>query len=264
MKKLFVLIVLFFLMISSSFALSLDDVTGMFTSNIMNKRPEVNLNTPSNNHIYPSNIILVSWSYSDADGDEQEAYLIEISEDYQFSSPEYIGGTDDTTSKKVKIRKGEGDYYIRVMVKDAYEWSERSNVRGFYVDLSEKKCSDGTDFWKCSDNVPFYCDGGTLIEDCSVCGCDINTLCQPSGRCYKLTCNDGTGYGMCSKNKPSYCQAGNLINICSLCGCPSSQSCQTDGSCGSVILVTGDKRGTMMPLSLLERIALFFKKVFGQ
>ena len=147
---------------------------------------------------------------------------------------------------------------IKVAIKYSYF---KLNVRGFYIDLSEKVCSDGTEYWQCSNNVPFYCDGNFLVEDCLICGCPINQVCQPSGRCLALTCRDGTNYGECSNEKPYYCQAGNMIKICSLCGCPKGQSCQSDGSCGSVVVVT--QQPGVRPLSILERIALFFKNLFG-
>ncbi len=260
MKKLFVFIVLMLFMVSSSFAFSLDDSTGFVAG--LNKKPDVNLNTPSENHIYSTNTPLIGWSYNDAEGDEQEAYLIAVASDFQFSDSIYIGGTDDSVEKNVDVRRGEGSYWVRVKVKDKYQWSDWSNVRGFYIDLSPKTCGDGTKFWECSRNVPNYCDQGVLIEDCSQCGCGMNAICQPSGRCLELTCNDGTGYGVCSKNKPEYCQAGNLIEVCSLCGCPKGLSCDSDGSCSAVVLVTQQER-QVRALSILERIALFFKGLFG-
>lgn len=262
MKKLLVFIVLFLFMVSSSFAFSLNDVVGYVTG--LNNKPEANLDTPSDNHIYSGDTILVKWTYSDVENDKQEAYLIEISDDFQFSDSRFIGGTDDTKEKNVNLRRGEGEYWIRVRVKDKFSWSDLSNVRSFYLDLSDKTCSDGSEFWKCSNNVPFYCDGGTLIEDCSQCGCGVNSICQPSGRCLELTCRDGTGYSECSKEQPFYCQAGNMIELCSLCGCPKGKSCQADGSCTSAVLVTQQAGLGAKPLSILERIALFFKGIFGQ
>ena len=264
MKKLLVFVILLLVMISPSFAFSFNDLVGMVTG--MNDEPEVNLNTPSNNHIYPTDTPLFSWSYTDSEGDKQVAYLIHIDDDYQFSNPMQIGGTDDTTEKRVKLRRGEGQYWARVKVKDRYQWSDWSNIRNFYIDLSPKRCNDGTEFWKCSSNVPFYCDVGLLIEDCSLCGCPINSLCQPSGRCLRLTCRDGTGYSECSKDRPYYCQAGNLIEICSLCGCPKGQECNADGSCSAIVLVTPQEefKPEFRPLSILERIALFFKGLFGR
>jgi hypothetical protein len=259
MKKLFIFITLFLLMVSFSLALSVEDITGALVS--FNAKPEINLDTPSNNHVYSTDSILISWTYTDED--PQEAYLIEISQDYQFSSPMYIGGTDKTNSKNIKVRQGEGTYWVRVKVKDAYTWSKSSDVRSFVIDLSPKKCSDNTKFWECSNDIPNYCDQGILKEDCSLCGCPLNSICQPSGRCFKLTCSDRTGYSECSRNQPNYCQAGNLVELCSLCGCPSGQSCQVDGSCSSAVFVTPPPIEAKS-LSLLERIAIFFKGLFGQ
>lgn len=258
MKKLLILTLFLLIMTTSSFAFSLDVISGETIG--FNTPPTVNLDSPTDTAVYPTNTPLIKWTYHDADGDTQRAYLIEIDTDYQFSNPILIGGTDATTSKKVRLTRGEGMYYARVKVMDDYSWSKLSNVRGFYIDLSEKACSDGTKFWECSTNPPFYCDGSTLTEDCTRCGCSVNALCEPSGKCLTLTCRDGTRYGECSKGQPYYCQAGNPIEICSLCGCPKGQTCQSDGSCTAIIVVKAEEKPeTVSPLSILERIALFFK-----
>ncbi|PKP54492.1 MAG: hypothetical protein CVT90_00995, partial [Candidatus Altiarchaeales archaeon HGW-Altiarchaeales-3] len=96
-------------------------------------------------------------------------------------------------------------------------------------------CSDGTPYGQCSTTKPGYCDNGTLIDNCSLCGCDVGQECNvTSGQCYisPSTCSDGTPYGQCSTTKPGYCDNGTLIDNCSLCGCDAGQECNvTSGVC---------------------------------
>ena len=46
-----------------------------------------------------------------------------------------------------------------------------------------QSCSDGTLFGYCSTNLPYYCDNGVLIQDCSTCGCSSGYVCQQDGSC---------------------------------------------------------------------------------
>ena len=41
-----------------------------------------------------------------------------------------------------------------------------------------QKCADGTLYGQCSINKPKYCDHGTLIDKCSMCGCPPNQYCD--------------------------------------------------------------------------------------
>jgi len=45
------------------------------------------------------------------------------------------------------------------------------------------ECVDSTDYGKCSQNKPKYCDNGNLIDKCSVCGCPSGKTCQNDGSC---------------------------------------------------------------------------------
>lgn len=44
-------------------------------------------------------------------------------------------------------------------------------------------CSDGTPYYSCSSTKPLYCDNGNLIDNCQVCGCEVNYVCQEDGGC---------------------------------------------------------------------------------
>lgn len=62
-------------------------------------------------------------------------------------------------------------------------------------------CSDGTQYGKCSSNLPNYCYGGKIVEKCKLCGCGENQECnkatnkcvpktQSSDLCKLTTCDD--------------------------------------------------------------------------
>ena len=44
-------------------------------------------------------------------------------------------------------------------------------------------CGDNTLFGQCSLTKPKYCENGSLIDQCSTCGCSMNEVCKPDGRC---------------------------------------------------------------------------------
>jgi hypothetical protein len=61
----------------------------------------------------------------------------------------------------------------------------------------QQQCADGTSYGQCSTNKPKYCDNGSLISECSVCGCSSGQECQSDGSC-KITEEDnfcGEYYG---------------------------------------------------------------------
>ena len=109
------------------------------------------------------------------------------------------------------------------------------------------ECEDGTAYGECSTNLPYYCDNGTLVEKCDLCGCDENYSClanlscglnqsnnQSNNQTENQTCSDGTVYGECSVDKPYYCDEGDLVERCDICGCDEGYSCLENYSCGFV------------------------------
>jgi len=51
------------------------------------------------------------------------------------------------------------------------------------IDRGIPKCGDGTEYGKCSSNVPNYCYGGRLEERCRLCGCPSGKACSSTGTC---------------------------------------------------------------------------------
>jgi len=48
---------------------------------------------------------------------------------------------------------------------------------------TSQTCVDGTPFNTCSTSLPGFCATGTIIPNCSACGCPENALCRLSGSC---------------------------------------------------------------------------------
>lgn len=270
MKEAYLSVILMLLMVCSVSAFSfqnvlagslVDMVTGR--ASIMNHYPKTTLNVPTNSQVVAGTKVKVAWSFFDEDYDTQEAYLIQFSyEDLSFDIPINLGKIGSGTSDVVDVRRG-GEYYVRVKTKDSYGWGEWSETRRIFVDAEAKSCSDGTKFWQCSENSPLYCDGGVLVDNCNKCGCNANQKCiVTSGVCVKETCLDGTEYGDCSAERPYYCMAGRLRRVCSICGCPDELVCQGSGDCSvAAPVVIKEEVSTK---SILERIAVFFKGIFGR
>ena len=94
--------------------------------------------------------------------------------------------------------------------------------------IPPQNCSDGTQHGQCSATRPKYCNNGTLVNNCTNCGCPIGLSCNAtSNGCYTPTCPDGTLYNQCSVTKPKYCLNGTLADNCTQCGCLSGQLCNS-------------------------------------
>ncbi len=262
MKQITLLFVLFFLSSASAFSFS-DLFTmelGSFVTGhaVTNKPPSVTLSRPVDTQVV-NNPIVFKWRYFDPEDDPLQFYILQIDDDTRFFSPQnYKGlGTEQTLSLDG------GTYYWRVKVVNAY--GERfSDIWEFYVDPHVKVCEDGTPYFVCSLNKPFYCSAGTLREDCERCGCDSGSNCQSGGSCLALTCNEGTLFGHCALNKPYYCANGKIQQVCSLCGCDQGFECTGTGQCELVVQETTsvEPEPELPRLTFLERVALFFRSLF--
>lgn len=252
---LYVLILVLCSSVVSSFSFA--NLLGYVTKN---SAPSAYPTLPVNDGV--TNQLIFKWEYKDAENDLQTEFLLQLDDDWRFETPYNLYGLGNNFAE-LKFPIKEGTYYWRVQVKDNYGWSSWSGWRKFDLDLSVKTCNDGTPFWKCSVNIPKYCDGGVLIEDCRKCGCNMNELCQQTGSCLANTCLDGTRYGQCSKSKPRFCQNGKPVEICSLCGCSSGLECNADGTCSTVKVVIKEEITKPESKTLLEHIVWFFKKLFG-
>ena len=63
-------------------------------------------------------------------------------------------------------------------------YAQKANVAIKCEGTCPCKCSDETLYSNCSINKPKYCEGGKLIDKCSLCGCPKNQSCQENGTCH--------------------------------------------------------------------------------
>jgi len=271
MKKIAILLLSLLLVYSvSAFSLSdlSDSIRGLLvTGSTINKEayqnqpPTVEVLGNIHTQVITTYTPIIQWEYHDAENDQQIAYYIQYSkDDISFSHPILEAGIGSTTSHRLTLREGDGTYYIRLKAEDTYAWGDWSEYKAFYLDTTRKVCSDGTEFYKCSDIKPEYCDGGNIISDCLRCGCASGFECDgKSGTCSSQTCVDNTLYNKCSTDKPKFCLDGDLKYLCSLCGCPTGQECQSDGSCKTTLVIIQPQIQTK---TLFQKIADFFKNLF--
>lgn len=203
---------------------------------VKNSAPITTLNYPTDYKVVNGNFVEFGWSYNDFEKDTQVNYQLELDDDSRFLTPFTYYGLSETNNR-IYILQGNIDYYWRVKSKDDFGWGDFSEVGAFHLDSSKRVCEDGTIYSQCSVNNFKYCDNGELREDCSLCGCPINSECTLSGVCREKTCFDGTKFGFCNKNKqPKFCQNGQIKEVCSLCGCPEGKECNQDGTCKTILI----------------------------
>ena len=195
-----------------------------------NQAPVTIIGTPRDNLVVPSLDVTFSWVYKDAESDKQQNYVFQYSfDDPTFTqAPTFYG--DGERSLSLRLPR-EGRYFWRVASSDVFNFGEYSNPQIFYVTVQKQTCFDGTSYYSCSQNKPFFCNAQTLVSNCQVCGCPVNSVCEKNGQCSLSTCSDGTRLGACSRNKPVLCLNGELQEVCSICGCPQGLTCGSQGQC---------------------------------
>ena len=266
MRKI-VFILALFLLVSVVSAFSLEDIllfdldSSIIGRSVNNRDPSVSLNRPVDTQVV-NNPVVFKWRYFDPEDDELEMFILQIDDDPKMYSPmNYQGVGEEFT---ISLDEG-GEYFWRVQVTNKYG-KKLSEVWSFYLDPKMKVCEDGTAYFECSLNRPWHCDAGVLREKCQRCGCPKGGTCQLDGSCEILECSDGTLYSQCSWNQPFFCVNGKLKDVCSLCGCSEGEECTNDGNCAVIVqddvLVEISDTGPLdRKLSILERIALFFKNL---
>jgi predicted nucleic acid binding AN1-type Zn finger protein len=81
-------------------------------------------------------------------------------------------------------------------------------------------CDDGTRAGACSDERPYACLRGTLIEEPLRCGCPEGLRFYENACIDIVECSDGTLSPECSETQPKRCVNGTLIDDPNTCGCP--------------------------------------------
>jgi len=154
-------------------------------------------------------------------------------------------GNIETENVSVNATLIENKKYINSLTFEGFTYKFSLHSNGSVKNITVMKnistppvheCRDGTPYGECSQNEtwgrPWYCDKGTLVENCSVCGCPEGFYCEEN-ICIEIPkqCDDGTLYGECSQTRPYYCDNGTLVENCSVCGCYLYSYCNESGSC---------------------------------
>lgn len=106
----------------------------------------------------------------------------------------YVNGTLQSTTITLKgsiaepdrdFLIGQWDGYINGKIDEVIVYNRalseaeiKAHANGNYQPLP--KCSDGTGYGYCSLTKPYYCDNGSLIVKCSLCGCPSEQICAIS------------------------------------------------------------------------------------
>ncbi len=103
-------------------------------------------------------------------------------------------------------------------------------------------CSDGTSYGSCSSIKPLYCNNGVLTNNCSTCGCDAISVCEPTSN----NCVAPSGGGGSQPQEPLGNQTGDNTTKCTTSWsctswnpqiCPQNQTqtrkCTDQNNCGT-------------------------------
>ncbi len=81
--------------------------------------------------------------------------------------------------------------------------------KGENISAIVPRCSDGTEYGKCSSSKPKYCYAGATYEKCEACGCPSNSVCGKSGKCEEtaqnIACHKNIDCGAATLAGDYYC-----------------------------------------------------------
>ncbi|ODS41186.1 hypothetical protein BEH94_09625 [Candidatus Altiarchaeales archaeon WOR_SM1_SCG] len=117
------------------------------------------------------------------------------------------------------------------------------------------KCPDGTYSGYCNWTTREYCDNGTLVNNCTMCGCANisqichqgqcvipvaceNVICGENAYCVMGECYCSGGYKNCNGNWSDGCEAeccGSETRTCDTGGCNGTQTCNSTGGWGECV-----------------------------
>jgi hypothetical protein len=130
-------------------------------------------------------------------------------------------GPIDTDNIPLSIaRSGFNSDYFKGKIDEVQVWNKALTADEIKSEYVFQTCTDGTLYGSCSVTQPKYCDNGTLINKCSLCGCLTGYSCQSDGSCQATACSSLTypsdkwqrvwythSTGSCLGNTPDQTQA---------------------------------------------------------
>ncbi len=168
----------------------------------INNPPTAVITSPRDDEVINTNRPLIKWHYYDEENDSQVMVEIQVGEDLQLNDPKTTLWAGTRTEGQLSSILEDKNYYLRLRVKDQYNWGKWTELKRFTVDTTQKICLDNTKFYECSKELPKYCDGGFLMDKCSKCGCPANYKCLADESCEGLEK---------PVSEPNASEAGNMI-----------------------------------------------------
>ncbi len=147
---------------------------------------EITANSVSNTHEHDHSYVYI-W---DKNGSRISGWPKPIASDVTYDHDYYfspvITDIDNDGINELVVVSATGDIYIweisggnelNTQEWPTYQHDERHT--GNY----NAQCTDKTYQNECSRNKPFYCEQGTLVKNCQLCGCPPQTTCRADGTC---------------------------------------------------------------------------------
>jgi subtilisin family serine protease len=105
------------------------------------------------------------------------------------ASSDYQNGSTVETTYPLKILNVGDSIYCIMRAFDGKKYSSWERSEAKTVQYGGPACIDGTPYNQCSATKPVYCDNGTLVGKCSVCGCPVNQTCS-NNACHAAPVNN--------------------------------------------------------------------------
>jgi len=162
----------------------------------------------------------------------------------------------EVTKGKKFWRRSYGTWYY--YGEDSNEESSKQDIVAYWRKFNGPSCKDicwdQTPYSQCSPTKPLYCNGGTLISNCNLCGCPSGQTCLTNGTCipscipqtctnlgytcgsWSDGCSGGLNCGSCSSGYN--CIRGTCIPSCIPQTCSGlGKSCGTwnNGTCSGTL-----------------------------
>lgn len=74
-------------------------------------------------------------------------------------------------------------------------------------------CNDGTEFGECSEKKEFFCESGSLVSNCGLCGCGDGFTCKENKCVFTDSCEEGNGQCL-SQCPDGYSELYQLTGAC--------------------------------------------------
>jgi hypothetical protein len=148
-----------------------------------------NVATPP--QIVPNQWFHLEWHYKDGVSDGEIGIWIDGEQYWDLKNVETRGIDPDIQWAPSLYGQRVTPDPLTMYIDDCAISTTRLGPDGLATEAPAQNCLDGTTHNQCSNTKPQYCSSGTLVDKCSVCGCQSGQQCQSDGSCIsseEVTC----------------------------------------------------------------------------